>query len=79
MGAEAERILAEAMALPPEEREDLATRLFGSIDGEPADPAIEAAWDAEIARRAQQVLSGESKGIPWETVKRDVRSILSRK
>ena len=78
MGSEARKILESAMALSPDERAELARELIASLDGE-ADPGVEAAWSAEITRRAERVLSGESQGVPWETVKQDVRAAISRK
>ena len=78
MGSEARKILENAMALSPDERAELARELIASLDGE-ADPGAEAAWTAEITRRAERVLSGESRGVPWETVKQDVRAEISHK
>jgi len=51
----AERLTAEALALPPEERARLARTLIASLDGDEADDAdptaVEAAWLADVARR----------------------------
>jgi hypothetical protein len=45
--------------------------LLASLDDADADIAdVEAAWSAEIERRARRVLTGESAGIPWEDVRR---------
>jgi putative addiction module component (TIGR02574 family) len=30
---------------------------------------VEAAWAAEIEKRARRVLAGQSSGIPWEEVR----------
>ena len=64
-------MLREALALPVDERANVAAELLASLDADSAeDPAaVEAAWAAEIERRAQQVMSGESPGIPWEDVR----------
>jgi putative addiction module component (TIGR02574 family) len=67
-----EVIAAAALALPEEQREDLLDRLLVSLDG-PADEDVEQAWDAEIARRLEEVESGKEKGIPWEEVRRQLR------
>jgi putative addiction module component (TIGR02574 family) len=78
MGSEAQKILEDAMALSPDERAALAHELLASLDTEHG-PGVDEAWAAEITRRAERVLAGESRGVPWETAKREVRAVLSRK
>ncbi len=80
MAQRAQELLREALALPPEERADVAAELLASLDeAEPADAAdVEAAWAAEIERRARRVLAGESAGIPWEEVRRRAESALRK-
>lgn len=46
----------------------VAHELLASLDGEPEAGADEG-WSAEITRRAERFLGGESKGIPWEEAK----------
>jgi len=71
MSDRAQTLLREALKLSPEERADVAAELLASLDDSDAeDPAaVPAAWAAEIERRAQRVLSGESAGEPWEDVR----------
>jgi putative addiction module component (TIGR02574 family) len=73
----AQELLREALALPAEERADVAAELLASLDESPAqDPCeVEAAWAKEIERRARRVMSGESLGEPWE----DVRTRVARR
>jgi putative addiction module component (TIGR02574 family) len=68
-----EQIEAEAMKLSPQERADLADKLWLSVH--PADE-VEAAWDAEIARRMQQIDAGEVETVPWDTVMAELRAKL---
>jgi putative addiction module component (TIGR02574 family) len=68
MGSEARKILEDAMALSPDERAALAHELLASLDAE-RDRGVDAAWAAEITRRAERFHAGESKGIPWEEAK----------
>ncbi len=77
MTQRAQELLREALALPAEERADVAAELLASLDEPPAsDPAtVQAQWAAEIERRARRVLSGESAGEPWE----DVRERITRR
>ncbi|MBI3015508.1 MAG: addiction module protein [Candidatus Tectomicrobia bacterium] len=54
MNAEAEKLLADALRLPPQARAALAARLIEGLDTE-VDEDAEAAWCAEIARRLDAV------------------------
>ena len=78
MGSEARKILEHALALAPDERAALAHELIASLDGEGAS-SVDEAWAAEITRRAERVLAGESRGVPWEVARREVRAVLDRK
>jgi putative addiction module component (TIGR02574 family) len=59
-------LLAEAMKLPADEREELAARLLDSL--EPSS-AISIEDEEELRRRADEARSGAA-GIPWDQVKR---------
>ncbi len=81
MSDRAKTLLREALTLSPDERADVAAELLASLDDEATeDPAaVRAAWAAEIERRAQRVLSGESAGEPWEDVRnRIVQDLTNR-
>ena len=69
MTKEARRILKEALNLPVEARAELLDELQVSLF-EGVDPAVEAAWAAEIKRRVDAIESGEAKSIPWSEVRR---------
>ncbi len=78
MSNRAQELLREALSLPPDERADVAAELLASLDEPVENPAeVEAAWAAEIERRARRVQSGESAGEPWEAVRdRIVRRLM---
>ena len=64
-------LLREVLALPAEDRAGVAAELLASLDDTDVDTDdIEAAWGAEIERRARRVLAGESEGVAWEEVRR---------
>jgi len=65
----AEELLKKALSLPVRERADLAGSLIESLD-ETHDPAVEAAWDEEIARRMADIDSGRVKPISLEEARR---------
>ncbi|MCX6619083.1 MAG: addiction module protein [Acidobacteria bacterium] len=80
MTQRARELLCDALALPSEERADLAAELIASLDGPAGDPAeVEAAWAAEIERRARRVLDGESAGEPWEETCRRIAGRLPKR
>jgi putative addiction module component (TIGR02574 family) len=79
MTSRAQALLREALALPAEERADVAAELLASLDeAPPDDPAeVEAAWAREIERRARRVMTGESPGEAWEDVRARVLKRLT--
>lgn len=75
----AEALLREALTLPPEERADVAAELLASLDDPEADVVdIEAAWAAEIEKRARRVLAGGAPGIPLDDVRRRAEAELRK-
>ena len=80
MTSKAADLLREALALPIQERADVAAELLASLDDAAADDAsaVEAAWAVEIERRARRVMAGESTGIPWEDVRRRAEAELRK-
>ena len=81
MSSRAQQVLRDALALPLDERADVAAELLASLDEAEAErPAdVEAAWAAEIERRARRVMAGESAGVPWEDVRRRAEAELRRR
>lgn len=69
MIASTEQIVAAALALPEDDRLELADRLMESLDG-PPDDDVERAWADEIARRLEEVRSGKVVTVPWEEVRK---------
>ena len=60
----ADKIIREALALPPEEREHIATVLLDSLPPE----EWERAWAAEVERRVEDLDAGRTRAIPGEEV-----------
>jgi putative addiction module component (TIGR02574 family) len=59
--------------LSERERAHLAETLLRSLEPE-QDEGVEEAWEAEIARRVEEIRSGTAQGRPAEDVFRDVRA-----
>jgi putative addiction module component (TIGR02574 family) len=76
MTEEVNELLKKAMALPGNERAELAGSLLETLD-ETVDEDVEAAWQNEIALRIQELDSGKSMTIPWHDVRRRFASKLS--
>jgi len=62
-----EEIKSKLSALPLQDRAELAHYLIHSLDEE-MDSDREAAWDVELARRAQEIHNGNTAGIPADKV-----------
>jgi hypothetical protein len=69
MSDETRHLLDEALRLPLAERAEFAAELLASMDGAP-DADAEQAWAAEISRRAERAIRGESRG-------RDANEVLA--
>lgn len=80
MTSKAQGVLREAMALPADERATVAAELLASLDEDTADdPAeVEAAWVAEIERRARRVMAGQTEGVSWDEVRARAEAALRR-
>jgi putative addiction module component (TIGR02574 family) len=67
-----EALKAELSRLTPASRADLARYLIDSLDVG-LDPAVQAAWEAELNRRWEQIRMGAEKGTPAEEVFQTLR------
>lgn len=70
MNPEFERLLKDALLLPPEARGTLAELLLDSLDSD-TDPDADRAWDVEIARRQMEIDSGVVKPLAWADARRE--------
>jgi putative addiction module component (TIGR02574 family) len=61
MSDPSEKLKGELSRLSMQERAELAHFLIDSLDQE-ADADVAAAWDAELARRMEEIKSGEAMG-----------------
>lgn len=62
MTASARHLVPTLQAMVKEDRAALADVLLATLDDEQAE--TEAAWDAELSRRKDEILSGKAKGTP---------------
>jgi putative addiction module component (TIGR02574 family) len=72
MTQQVSELLEKALSLSTRERGLLIDRLVETLDDEPAEEGVEAAWGEEIKRRVDDIRSGRVKTIPGEQVLREV-------
>ena len=73
-----QELLQKALSLPDNERAELAGGLIASLDTN-SDRDVDSAWQTEIARRADEVRSGEVSTVPWPDVQKKARALLDGK
>jgi len=78
MTQEARDLLQKALALPENERAELAGNLLSSLDTAIGQD-VDANWQQEVARRLEEVQSGKVETIPWEEVQQKGRKLLHYK
>ena len=61
-------VFDELMALPPEQRREVARRALDSVE-DPELAALEEAQFQEVERRRRRLESGETTAVPWESVR----------
>ena len=76
MTAIAEKLKSELSQLSLQERAELATFLFESLDDVEGDD-VEGAWDAELAQRLEEIKNGTAGGEPADKVLSELRAKYS--
>ena len=77
MTPQVSEVLEKALALSTKDRGLIIDRLIESLDNEPAEEGVEAAWSEEIKRRVEEIQSGRAEMIPGEEVHRRLLARLS--
>jgi putative addiction module component (TIGR02574 family) len=71
------KVLEAALALPVDERAELAREIIASLDGSP-DEGADDAWIDEIDRRVREVEAGTVETVDWPEAERRVMERLRR-
>jgi putative addiction module component (TIGR02574 family) len=76
MKATLEQVAAEALNLSLPDRSALAKALIQTLDVEPVEnlAEVESAWQMEVEKRVDEILSGRVKTIPAENVFAELRA-----
>ena len=79
-------LLTQAKTLSDADRAELANRLFDTLPPLPEPPQVwdseeeaEAAWQAELQCRLDEVANGTADCIPWDQALAELREALSQK
>jgi len=75
--ANTQKLLEEAMALPVNDRAELAAQLLATLDDAEAD--VESAWAAEIERRAADARRNPNDDVDWRTALDEIQREVSLK
>jgi putative addiction module component (TIGR02574 family) len=78
MTQETQNLLQKALALTENERAESARTLISSLETV-VDQDVDAAWQQEIIRRADDLRLGKAVTIPWEEVKKKGSTLLHSK
>lgn len=70
MTPQVSEVLEKALALSTQSRCLIIDRLIESLDSDPSEEGVEAAWSEEIKRRVEEIQSGKVEMIPGEEVDR---------
>ncbi|USQ75846.1 addiction module protein [Ornithinimicrobium cryptoxanthini] len=68
-------VFEAALTLPESDRAELAHRLIATL-GDPADDpdVVAAEWSIELSRRLADIEAGTTTGIPWEELRKQLKS-----
>jgi putative addiction module component (TIGR02574 family) len=72
-----EKLLAEVLRLPRDERARVVEELLYSLE-EPTDE-VAAAWAGELERRSREVAEGRVQIVAWETVRTEILKELEQR
>ncbi len=70
-------LLKQALALPVDERAALANTLLDTLDGTNEFVSVHEAWDAEVARRIEDLKAGNAVTVPWEELHRELLAMVN--
>jgi hypothetical protein len=82
VSSQARHVLEEALRLPVDERADVAAELLRSLEdaeSELSPEEIERRWAAEVTRRAERAIQGESIGHDANDVLSSIESKLRQR
>jgi putative addiction module component (TIGR02574 family) len=79
MNPEISDLLKRALALPVDERAALANTLLDTLESMNESVSIQEAWDAEVARRIEDLKAGKAVTVPWEQLHRELLAMVNER
>jgi len=79
MSPEVSDLLKRALALPIDEHAALANTLLDTLESTNESVSIKEAWDAEVARRIEDLKAGKAVTVPWEELHRQLLAIVNER
>jgi putative addiction module component (TIGR02574 family) len=77
MNPEVSKLLKRALALTVDERLALANTLLDTL--ETTNESVQEAWDAEVARRIDDLKGGRAVTVPWEELHRELLAMVNER
>ena len=79
MNPEISDLLKRALALPIDEHAALANTLLDALESTNESVSINEAWDAEVARRIEDLKAGKAVTVPWEELHRELLAMVNER
>jgi len=79
MNPEISELLKRALALSVDERAALANTLLDTLEGANESVSVQEAWDAEVARRIEDLKAGKAVTVPWEELHRELLAMVNER
>ncbi len=73
-----QELLKAALELSEDERVMLAGELLGSVGTTTGSAEWVAHWQSEVARRWQELESGQVQAVPWTDVERQLQQMIDK-
>jgi len=77
MSPEISDLLKRPLALSVDERAALANTLLDTL--EITNEPVQEAWDAEVARRIEDLKAGKAVTVPWEELHRELLAMVNER
>jgi putative addiction module component (TIGR02574 family) len=79
MNPEISDLLKRALALSVDERAALANTLLDTLESTKESVSVQEAWDAEVARRIEDLKAGKAVTVPWEELHRELLAMVNER
>jgi putative addiction module component (TIGR02574 family) len=79
MSPEISDLLKRALALSVDERAALANTLLDTLESTSESVSVQEAWDAEVARRIEDLKAGKAVTVPWKELHRELLAMVNER